>query len=293
MPTTPPTSTAITLPPGNLLFDDFSYTTREAMTGNGWIIRDKTGWPGVAGASWPVENVSFIDDPEQAGNKLLQMISSTDGTAGGTWQTQICQQRKYLDGTYATRVHFSDEPVLGPDGDQVVETFYMISPLIVPRDPDYSEMDTEYVPNGGWSYPEYTFAVTTWETAQIEPWFADNSSDSFQGSMAGWHTIVMQVMDHKVNYLIDGKLIAWHGGKFYPEVPMSINYNLWFVNGGLLDSDEIRQYAELVDWVYFEADEVLTPPEVAERVNALRAANIPFQDTVPAWDPELTSPCDL
>lgn len=277
----------------NIFFDDFSYTDQQTMTDNGWIIRDKAGWPGVPGASWLKQSINFVDDPDQAGNHWVQMISSTDGTASGTQQAQICHQRKYLEGTYATRVRFTDEPITGPDGDQVVETFYMISPLKAALDPDYSEMDNEYLPNGGWGNNNSVFFVTTWETVQIEPWLADNTSDNTQGSMAGWHTIVMQVINGNVNYLLDGKLVATHGEKYYPEVAMSINYNLWFINGGLLDSSEARQYSEYVDWVYFAAGTQLTPTEVLARVDALREAGFSFQDTVPAWDPPLASPCDF
>jgi hypothetical protein len=291
--TVAPTMTEILHPTENIFFDDFSYADQQTMTDNGWIIRDKAGWPGVPGASWSKESINFINDPDQAGNHLVQMTSTTNGTAGSTQQAQICHQRKYLEGTYSTRIKFSDAPIIGPDGDQVVETFYMISPLEAALDPDYSEMDNEYLPNGGWGNNDSIFFVTTWETAQIEPWIADNTSDNLQGSMADWHTLVVQVMDGNVNYLVDGKLVASHWGKYYPEVAMSINYNLWFINGGYLDSPESRQYNEYVDWVFFAGEMLLTPPEIAARVTELREASILFQDTVPAWDPPLPLPCDL
>jgi hypothetical protein len=278
---------------GEIFFDDFSYTGQQTMTANGWIIREKAGWPGVPGAAWSKENVSFVDDPDQAGNRLLQMVSATDGAASGTQQTQICHQRKYLEGTYAARVRFSDEPLSGPDGDQLVETFYMISPLQAPLDPDFSEMDNEYLPNGGWGYTQPTFFVTTWETAQIEPWIAENTSESIERSLDGWHTLVIQVGKGRVDYFLDGKPVAKHSGKYYPESPMSINFNLWFINGGLLKSEEVRQWVELVDWVYFEADARLSPDQVEERLQELRAASSPFLDTVPAWNPPMDSLCDL
>ncbi len=291
--TSTPTEMASPTPSGNILYDDFSYQDQQAMADNGWIIREKAGWPGVTGASWPKENINIIDDPDKSGNYLLQMLASTNGTAVGTLQSQLCQQRKFFEGTYATRIYFTDRPISGPDGDKVVETFYMISPLEAPLDPDYSEIDNEYLPNGGWSYKDHDFAVTTWEKVQIEPWIADNATYTLQGILPGWHTIVMQVWNGKVNYYLDGELVASHSGNYYPEVPMSINYTLWFVNGGLLDSSETRQYYQLVDWVYFIAEKRLTPLEVPARVNALRAAGVQFQDTVPAWNPALPSPCDM
>ncbi len=292
-PTTNPNSTEPPIPTGSYFFDDFNYPDQQTMIANGWIIREAVGWPGMPGANWPKENISPLGDPDQPGNFLVRLTASTDGSAAGTTQSQLCHQRKYLEGTYAARIRFSDEPDVGPDGDQIVETFYMISPLVTPLDPNYSEMDNEYLPNGGWNYNPLTMAFTTWETAQLEPWIADNASDNREGSLAGWHTLVMQVVGSDVYYLLDGQLAAHHWGKYFPEVPMSINFNLWFVNGGLIKSQELRRYSEYVDWVYFEKDQRLTPPEIDDRVNALRAASLVFHDTVPAWDPPLPSPCNF
>ena len=83
--------------PSQILFDDFSYTTTDELTANGWIVRSGSGWPGVSGATFRPENVSFVDYPDLAGNRLLRMTSSTDGTRENTYQTQVCHQRKYLE----------------------------------------------------------------------------------------------------------------------------------------------------------------------------------------------------
>lgn len=274
-----------------ILFDDFSYSSAGEMTANGWVIRSGGGWPGVSGATFRPENISFLDYPDQANNRLLRMTSSTDGTGENTFQTQICHQRKYLEGTYAARVRFSDAPVSGVDGDQVVQTFYAITPYEEPLKPDYSEMDFEYLPNGGWGSGPTTFYVTTWETVQIEPWNADNTSTSIQGSLSGWHILVNQVAGGTVRYFIDGKLIAQHGGKYYPDAPMSINFNLWFIDGGLIQSDGVRVYEEDIDWVFHEAGAMLMPDEVNAKVARLRDAAVTFQDTVLSGIQ--ASPCDL
>jgi len=277
--------------PSQILFDDFSYSAIDEMTANGWIIRSGSGWPGVVGATFRTENVSFVDYPDQTGNRLLRMTSSTDGTSENTYQTQVCHQRKYLEGTYAARVRFSDEPISGSDGDQIVQTFYTITPYIRPFAPDYSEMDYEYLPNGGWGGPELTFHVTTWETVQIEPWNADNTSNSVHGSLAGWHILVTQVIGGTVRYFVDGKLMAQHGGEYYPDAPMSINFNLWFIEGGLIQLDSVREYHEDIDWVFHEAGVLLMPEEVNVRVLELRNDSVKFQDTVVSGIQE--SPCDL
>ena len=292
-PATPPAEipAASNTEESQILFDDFSYATHDEMTSNGWVVRSGSGWPGVTGATFRAENVSFVDYPDPADNRLLRMTSSTDGTPENTFQTQICHQRKYLEGTYAARVRFNDQPVSGVDGDQVVQTFYTITPYLKPLDPEYSEMDYEYLPNGGWGSGDLSFYVTTWETVQIEPWNADNTSSSTQGSLAGWHMLVTQVTGGTVRYFVDGTLLAQHGGAYYPDALMSINFNLWFIEGGLAQTDGVRQYEEDIDWVFHEAGVLLMPDEVTAKVNAFRSASVKFTDTVLSGIQ--TSPCDL
>jgi len=274
-----------------LLFDDFSYTSLEAFIGNEWIARTSKGWPGVAGATWQGA-LSFVADESRPGNRMLRMTANTNGTA--TQQAQFCHQRKYYEGTYAARVRSTDRPVVGPDGDQVVETFYSITPLKAPLDPDYSEQDFEYLPNGGWDGSALTLYNTTWETFRPEPeWLAVNDTHARQGSLHGWHTLVLQIADRKVKYFLDGKLLTTHGEPYYPEAPMSINFNLWFIADGLLDSAAQRIYQQDVDWVFHEAGRTLSPTEVVQTVADLRAAGTAFLNDVPALDPPLPSPCDL
>jgi hypothetical protein len=276
-----------------ILFDDFSYPSRTQLTAHGWIVRSGSGWPGVRGATWSADNVSFVADPARRGNRLLRMSTSTDGTAGGTSQTQVCHQRKYREGTYATRVRFRDAPSRGPDGDQLVETFYAISPPGAPLDPDYSELDWEYLPNGGWGVSSQVLFVTTWETFQLDPWIAVNDHTPAVRRLDGWHTLVMQVAKGTVSYYLDGARLARHGGKYYPEVPMSINYNLWFISDGLGAAGERRRYAEDVDWVFHEAGAVVSPARVQATVANLRRNKVAFMDTVPAASPPLVSPCNF
>jgi hypothetical protein len=141
-------SALVLVPPGaakppQVLFDDFNYGGFDQsfqLWHHGWTIRTAPGWPGVRGAAWSRAGISFAGDPANHGNRFLRLTSSTDGTPAGVDQAEICQRRKFFDGTYATRVRFSDRPVSGPDGDQLVETFYAISPLRARLDPKYSEL---------------------------------------------------------------------------------------------------------------------------------------------------------
>jgi hypothetical protein len=283
-----------TRPANQILFDDFSYTNKTQLKKHGWIVRTAAGWPGVPGATWAEEGVSILKDPAQPNNRIVRMTSSTDGTAANTRQTQLCHQRKYFEGTYAARVRFSDTPVSGPGGDQLVQSFYTISPLKAPMDPDYSELDWEYLPNGGWGIDGPTLYATTWETFSPEPnWKKDNVFKTEGGSQAGWHTLVTQVFDQKVRYFVDGKLFAEHGGEYYPEDTMSINFNLWFIRDGMVKANETRQYQEDIDWVFHQAGVGLTPEQVEAAVADLRRQHIQFRDTVPPKVPALVSPCNF
>ena len=72
---------------------------------------------------------------------------------------------------------------------------------------------------------------------------------------------------------------------------MSINFNLWFIEGGLVPTDGVRQYEEDIDWVFHEAGVLLMPDAVIAKVNDLRSASLKFTDTVLTGIQ--TSPCDL
>jgi hypothetical protein len=273
--------------PKQVFFDDFTYSRREQMVKRGWIVRSVAGWPGVPGATWDAAGVTFASG-------VMRMTAATDGTAANTRQVQVCHQRKYLEGTYAARVRFSDDTLNGPDRDQVVQTFYMISPLREPLAPEYSELDVEYLPNGGWGRTGPTLFATTWETFRPEPnWKAVNASDSKAASYDGWHTFVIQVADAQVHYFVDGVPFATHGGDFYPESLMSLNFNLWFTGKGLGSAPEPRQYREEVDWVFHAAKKVLAPAEVEAAVTKFRKTSIAFRDTVPQAVPPLDSPCNF
>jgi hypothetical protein len=266
-------------------FDDFGAGGKGALAAHGWTRRHAAGAPGPAGARWNPHAIELRSG-------LLWLTASTDGTVRGTEQAELCQRRKFREGTYAARIRFSDGPLQGRDGDEIVETFYAISPLRRPRDPAYSELDLEYLPNGGWGQQRPTLWATSWETFSPEPhWFADAATAHLTRSWAGWHTLIVQVARGRVTYLVDGHQLARHSGRFYPESQMSIDFNLWFVPGRAGSRGPVRRYREQVDWVLQAAHVALSPAQVDERVAAYRAEKVSFTDSVPAASPPLPTHC--
>lgn len=283
-PTVTPGGPTPTPPSGAVLFDDFSYTsnTDPNLTAMNWTLRDvQNEGPGIPGATWSPNNISFLDDPGNPGNRLVQLQSTTGGTGATTSEAEMYLPNKFFEGTYATRIYFNDTPASGADGDHVVTTFFTICVpcLTYDLDPNYRENDFEYLPNGGWGVTGPIMYMTTWETFQEQPWKAVNASTNIKASFAGWHTLVMQVSGGHVKYYIDGALVADHNGIYYPEGPMTLNYNLWFIDG--TGASGTRVYQQRMDWVYFAKDIVLTPAQVDSIVANYRSQNVKRLDTVP------------
>jgi hypothetical protein len=173
---------------------------------------------------------------------------------------------------------FDDLSYRGP-GDHLVETFFTITPLNAPMDPDYGEIDFEYLPNGGWGEPANILYETTWETYRPDPWEAVNTHGEQRQSYNGWHDLQFTVSGGHVRYYVDGALVADHGGIYYPETPMSINFNLWFIDTAA-HAGGTSTYRQQVDYLYHTVNEALTPAQVASRVAGFRSSGVAHRDTV-------------
>ncbi|MEU8928988.1 cellulose binding domain-containing protein [Streptomyces sp. NPDC048409] len=277
-PTDPPTD-----PPagGQSLFDDFNYSTSSdpKISANGWNVRSNSGGPGVPGATWAPENVTFASS---AGNSVMNLRTSTSGTAESTRQTEVAtKSMKFKNGTYAARVKFADTPVSGPDGDHLVQTFFTINDLTAPMADDYAEYDFEYLPNGGWGEPSNILYTTSWETYNPDPWQAVNQHTESRQSYAGWHDLLLTIDNNSIKYYIDGQLFGTHDSAYLPERPMSININQWLIDLAGQTGTTPRSYDEQVDYVLHVKDQVLTPAQVTAKINAYRSAGTTFEDTVP------------
>lgn len=283
-PATPSGSASTPADVGKVFFDDFSYSGAgdAALASNGWRVRSESGGPGIPGARWSRDAVTFVSDPDSPGNTVMRLRASTGGAAASTVQAEIgTRANAFLAGTYAARIFFTDAPTSGPDGDAVNQTFFTITPLRFDDDPIYSELDFEYLPNGGWGASRETMYLTSWYTYHNNPtWGGDRASGEAGGSLRGWHDLVMQVGSGTVTYFIDGVKVFASSGRYYPRQAMSIAFNQWFVEGGLRAGSTARAYDEQVDWVFHAADRIVSPAAVAEQIKAYRGSGVAFRDTV-------------
>jgi hypothetical protein len=279
----------------NVFFDDFSYanSSDSTLTQFGWTLKSGTGTPGLPGATWSTNNVSFITDSAGDGggsssvgdgaaprsnNRLMRLAASTQGATIS--QAEICHQFVLLEGTYAARVRFVDGAFSGASTDQVVQTFFMIS---APSTRDmgnarYSECDLEYLPNGGWGSPSGLWAVS-WDSYDYTDGqdIRNNQSLLTPGSRQGWHTLNIVVMNGNVVYTIDGASVTTHGGVYYPDSPMAICFNLWFA--GIADAGT-QSWVEDVDWVLHVKGETLSATDSERRVAALRDSQFTHLNTI-------------
>jgi hypothetical protein len=269
-----------------VLFDDFHYqsATDPNLVAHGWNARGEVGGPGVPGAAWPASNVAFVT---QDGQELAQLRATTNGTVSGTTHAELRRTTMNLrNGTYATRVRYTDEPATGPDGDHINETAFAISPTKFDYDPIYSELDfTEYLPNGGWGETGPINFQTSWHTFREEPWDARNASSNQAKSFSGWHTYVTQVGNGHVRYYIDGKLTADHtvdmdGNTILPRQDMSMNWNLWFIDLDAHQGTETSEYRQQIDWAYHTKNETVSPTQAEARVQKYRESKTTYQDTL-------------
>jgi hypothetical protein len=261
-------------------FDDFAYSTTSALTAKGWTIKTGTSGPGISDATWSASNVSFLTDPLNSANKLARLTAYTSGQSPGTVQAEIYRTAyKYRYGTYAARIYFRDKPSVGsPDGDVVVETFFVICPWnTYYKTYNYSELDFEYLPNGGWGRSSSTMLMTSWEIAEPPN---NVGTPGLSPTYAGWRTLVIQATSNGVRYYIDTdtNLVASHPSAYAPETSMAISFNLWFDT--LVPYTGKRSYWQDIDWVFFAKDQLLSLSQVQSKVNAFRASSVTYKDTV-------------
>jgi hypothetical protein len=260
-------------------FDDFSQRDLDALRASGWVLRDGTGHPGLPGARFSPQQLTLADG-------LLKLTMSTDGRPANTTLAQLCAPRKFLIGTTTARVRLRDTP---GSRDPVIQSFFLASPLKHDYDPEFSEVDFEYLPHGGWGSPDTRLYGVSWQTVRIDPWQSFNQASILPGSFDGWQVLTVQVEATRTRHYVNGKLMGEHTGRNVPATPMAISFNHWLAAGAV--EGEPRTHAFEIDWVLHQAGRTLSPDAMQTRAATLRREGVARRDSVP--DAGLTSECNL
>lgn len=274
-PATPGASASpVAAPPAGVLFDDFDYTGPDdpALAANGWAARSGEGGPGIED-SWSTEGVDFPAAGDGGTGQALRLRASTDGTERGTRQAEFHSSRPtFFTGTLVARVYLSDKPVSGADGDHVSQSFFTISPDH--ESPKYSELDYEYLPNGGWGRYGPLLDTTSWRSSDQ----GDRVTSSQNQKLGGWHTMVITATDDKVVYSLDGRKLFTSGKKYFPRERMTINFSAWFID---LPFKGPRAWEMKVDWLYYQADKAVSAKDVEKSVAGFAAGGTRYVNTLP------------
>ncbi|MFE9440483.1 cellulose binding domain-containing protein [Streptomyces sp. NPDC006602] len=270
----PPNRAGAELPDG-VLFDNFDYSGPDdpALAANGWEVRSGAGGPGVKG-TWTTDGVSFPAGEDDKGS-ALQLRAGTDGTRKGTQQSEFHSTRPaFFTGTLVARVYLSDEPASGSDGDHISESFFTISPDH--DSPKYSELDYEYMPNGGWGRYGPRLDTTSWRSS-VE---GDRVTSSRTTKLGGWHTMVITAVDGKATYSVDGDKLFTSDSRYFPREPMSVNFSTWFID--LPFKGASRTWDMKVDWLYYQAGKSVSAKTARKAVAGFTADGTQYLDTLPS-----------
>ncbi|WP_197699061.1 cellulose binding domain-containing protein [Micromonospora inositola] len=267
----PSNASALTAPAGTL-FDNFHYTDAAdpAVTANGWQVRTDGGGPGIAG-TWSADAINFPANRKAQGGQVLQLQVTTDGTRQGTRQAELIGiDNTFFTGTIAARIHFTDKPADGRNGDHIIESFCMISPKSTSE--RYTELDFEYQPNGGWGAPGPKLDTTSWRSATP----GDRTTRALHRTLAGWHTLMITAVHGKVTYSIDGRPVFHSSGKTFPREPMRIHLNTWLID---LPFAGERTWNMQVNWIYSVDGKAVSVAEVQSAVDGFYSNGINYINT--------------
>ncbi len=278
----------------NEFFDDFNYSDADdpLIENFGWDVLNGPNWPGQNGpVPYLKENVNFIDNTAATGDRILTLSTqTTNQLADRSFSRVEYSEYIFLEGVYAARVHFDNTPASYDDGN--VQTFYTI--FNAPSgDPEHAECDFEYLAYNIWGggNTTNTLYATTWESYILEPWQPTNASTDVQDDFSdAWKVLVFTVKDNTVTYYVDNEVFATHTvadqdgtTSVYPDNLMQISLANWIWSNSALPlgpSPDWRTTTMQVDWVYHLQDDCLTPTEVIERVELLRATEVHRKNTM-------------
>ena len=269
-----PSPAAAPVVPAQTVFDDFHYSGPDdpALLAHGWEPRTGPGGPGISD-TWSTSGVSFPSEASAQGGQVLQLQAGTDGTSASTHQAELeSTKAEFFNGTYAARIYFANQPTSGPNGDHINESFYPIS--ADGKSPLYSELDNEYMPNGGWGAPGPAFDTTSWYSAVTDDRVTRRSHQSLQG----WHTMMITAEDGVVTYSMDGKTLFSSTGKYIPRESMDVDFSDWFIDLPFVGQ---RTWDMQVNWFYYKADQAVSLKNVQKAVAGFYQAGTHYINTVP------------
>lgn len=265
---------AVAAPPAGVMFDNFHYRGPDdpALSSNGWQVRTGVGGPGIQD-TWSAAGISFPSESTAQGGQALRLRVSTDGTKQGTRQAELQSTNAiYFTGTVAVRVYFSDKPTSGRNGDHINESFFAISP--VHTSPKYSELDFEYMPNGGWGAPGPRLDTTSWSSATQ----GDRVTHTLKKHLKGWHTLMITAVNGVATYSLDGRKLFSSDGKYFPRERTGIHFSAWLID---LPFKGPRTFDMRVNWLYYQADQAVSLTNVQKAVDGFYASGTNYVNTLP------------
>ncbi|MFD5413194.1 cellulose binding domain-containing protein [Streptomyces nojiriensis] len=268
------TAPAAAAPPAGVMFDDFSYTGPDdpALASNGWQVRTGQGGPGIKD-TWSTAGISFPAEGTTKAGQSLQLQVTSDGTAKGTQQSELQTTKPYFfTGTLAARVYFSDKPTSGRNGDHINESFFVISPDHMSA--QYSELDYEYMPNGGWGAPGPRLDTTSWRNSTKN----DRVTKAQKEKLEGWHVLMITAVNGSVTYSMDGRELFTSDSKYFPRERTNIHFSAWLVD---LPFQGPRTWDMRVDWLYYQAEKAVPTAEVEKAVKGFSTNGTAYVNTVP------------
>ncbi|RLU83032.1 hydrolase [Streptomyces griseocarneus] len=263
--------------PAGVVFDNFHYSGAgdPALAANGWHARTEDGGPGIAN-TWSADGVTFPSEADAQGGQALRLRVTTDGTKQGTKQAELQRTRPdFFTGTIAARVYFSDKPTTGRTGDHPNQSFFTISPK--DKSDKYSELDYEYMPNGGWGAPGPRIDTTSWLSGSGKQ--SDRVTRFHNQSLQGWHTMMITAVDGTVTYSVDGQTLFSHDDKkYFPREHMGVNFSAWLVD---LPFEGLRTWDMKVNWLYYQADRAVPLADVQKTVDGFYTDGTNYVNTLP------------
>ncbi|MFD0327149.1 glycoside hydrolase family 16 protein [Streptacidiphilus monticola] len=205
---------------------------------------------------------------------MMQLQVTSDGTKAGTHQTELeSTEPTFYDGTYAARIYFTDGPAVGKNGDHINESFYAISSPNETR--QYSELDYEYMPNGGWGSIRPELDTTSWHSSKQ----GDRVYHPTYQRLHGWHTVMITVHDGRTDYLLDGKKLFSNDASYSLHGPVDVAFSTWLID---LPFAGKRTWNMQVNWFYYQAGKVLTLSQVNKAVKGYYVHGQTYVNTLAA-----------